>query len=267
MVLICSKCEARLQLDEAKTPSRPFTVSCPKCQTSINVQPASAVSVEPVTPEAATSSEDVTVLNRLPFERPVTAPLFRPTREAADAAPVNQGGAMPGLNDLAKLLADAMRQSDGVTATGRGRIRPAWDRRKVLVCASPAYREVIARPLADQDYDVFVADNMAQGLGRMREERMDIVILDANFDPLEQGVAFITREVRLLRPSERRRLFFVYLTSGVRTMDLHAAFLHNVNLVINPSDVDQLPEALEVSLRHFNELYRDFIRALDVAPI
>lgn len=264
MVLICSKCEARLQLDEAKAPSRPFTVRCPKCQTSVNVQPASA---ELATPEAETSSDVTPVLTRAPFERPATAPLFRPTREASEAAAVNQGGALPGLNDLAKLLADAMRQSDGVSIVGRGRTRPAWDRRKVLVCASPAYREVIARPLADQGYDVFVAENMPQGLGRMREERMDIVILDANFDPIEQGVAFITREVRLMRPSERRRLFFVYVTSGVRTMDLHAAFLHNVNLVINPSDVDQMAEALEVSLRHYNELYRDYIRALDVAPI
>jgi ActR/RegA family two-component response regulator len=264
MVLICSKCEARLQLDEAKAPSHPFTVRCPKCQTSVSVQPASA---EFATPEAETLLEVSPVLTRTPFERPATAPLFRPTREASDAAAVSQGGALPGLNDLAKLLADAMRQSDGVSTVGRGRTRPAWDRRKVLVCASPAYRAVIARPLADQDYDVFVAENMVQGLGRMREERMDIIVLDANFDPLEQGVAFITREVRLMRPSERRRLFFVYLTSGVRTMDLHAAFLHNVNLVINPSDVDQLPEALEVSLRHYNELYRDYIRALDVAPI
>jgi ActR/RegA family two-component response regulator len=260
MVVICTKCETRLQLDEARTPTRPFTVRCPKCQTSVNVQPAAAA-------EADISAAAEPVPSRNPFERPATAPRFTVTVEEGEATSVGQGGALPGLNDLAKLLAEAMRQSDGVVAAGRGRPRPAWDRRKVLVCASPAYREVIARPLAASDYDVFVADNTVQGLGRMREERMDIVILDANFDPLEQGVAFITREVRLMRPSERRRLFFVYLTSGVRTMDLHAAFLHNVNLVINPSDVEQLPEALEVSLRHYNELYRDFVRALDVAPI
>jgi len=265
MVLICSKCEARLQLDEAKAPTRPFTVRCPKCQTSVNVQPASPAAVESGLPDAGTSPDGV--LSRTLFERPVTAPRFTPPPEESETPASGQAGGLPGLNDLAKLLAEAMRQSDAVAAPGRGRIRPAWDRRKVLVCASPAYREVIARPLATQDYEVFVAENMAQGLGRMREERMDVIILDANFDPLEQGVAFITREIRLLRPSERRRLFFVYLTSGVRTMDLHAAFLHNVNLVINPSDVDQLPEALEVSLRHYNELYRDYVRALDVAPI
>lgn len=266
MVLICSKCEARLQLDEAKTPSRPFTVRCPKCQTSVSVQPTSGASAAPATAEGAIASDADPPQQRPLFERPVSAPLFRPDPDNSSAVSVPEG-AVPGLNDLAKLLAEAMRQSEGASLKGRGRSRPAWDRRKVLVCASPAYREVIARPLADSNYDVFVAQNMAQGLGRMREERMDIIVLDANFDPLEQGVAFITREVRLLRPSERRRLFLVYLTSGVRTMDLHAAFLQNVNLVVNPSDVEQLPEALEISLRHYNELYRDFSQALDIAPI
>ena len=171
----------------------------------------------------------------------------------------------PGLSEIAKLLAEALQHSD--RSAGSGRKRAAWDRRKVLVCASPAYRETIAESLLDHDYEVFIAENTVQALGRMREERMDVVVLDANFDPVEQGVAFITREVRLLRSSERRRLFLVYVTSGVRTMDLHAAFLHNVNLVINPSDVEQLPEALEVSIRHYNDLYRLFNRALDIAPI
>ena len=50
-------------------------------------------------------------------------------------------------------------------------------------------------------------------------------------------------------------------------MDLHAAFLQNVNLVINPSDVEQLPEALEVSIRHYNDLYRPFNRAMEATPI
>jgi len=264
MVLICPKCEARLQLDEAKAPSRPFTVRCPKCQTSVNAQPATADELG--TSEALSSPETDPVASRSPFERPATAPLFTTGKDEANSA-ADGSAATPGLNDIAKLLADALRHSGGTPGANRGRTRPAWDRRKVLVCASPAYRESIARSLAEQEYEVFVADNMVQGLGRMREERMDVVILDANFDPLEQGVAFITREVRLLRPSERRRMFLVYLTSGVRTMDLHAAFLHNVNLVVNPSDVEQLPEALESSLRHYNELYRDFVRALDVSPI
>jgi len=262
MVLICPKCEARLQLDEAKTPSQPFKVRCPKCQASVNVQQPATASESPS--EAIQSTAVMADRNSL-YERPVSAPLFNANPKDADAASKSETGAV-GLNDVAKLLAETLRRADGPFVKGRGVKRPAWDRRKALVCSSPAYREAIARSLAD-DYEVFVAENAAQALGRMREDRIDVVVLDPNFDPLEQGVAFVTREVKLLRPSERRRLFLVYLISGVRTMDLHAAFLHNVNLVVNPSDLDQLPEALEVSIRHYNELYRDFNRALEVAPI
>jgi len=249
MVLTCPKCEARLQLDEAKTPSRPFAVRCPKCQTSVNVQPSTGeVTVSPT----ATSDPELA-----PFERP---PLAEPFNLKTNGSQPSAGDASPALQDIARLLAEALH------GTSQPTVRAA-DRRKALVCASPAYREAIAESLANHDYKVFVAENMAQGLNRMREERMDVIVLDVNFDPVEQGVAFITREVRLLRPSERRRLFLVYLTSGVRTMDLHAAFLQNVNLVINPSDLDQMPEALEVSIRHYNELYRPYTKAMDVPPI
>jgi CheY-like chemotaxis protein len=200
------------------------------------------------------------------FERPITAPPFKVEEDYSDPTAMTES-TPAGLDGIAKLLAEALRHADSGSTSTRGRKRPAWDRRKALVCVSPASRETIARSLSSNEYEVFVAENMAQALGRMREECMDIVILDANFDPVEQGVAFVTREVKLLRPSERRRLFFVYVTTGVRTMDLHAAFLHNVNLVVNPSDLEQLPEALEISLRNYNELYRDLTRALDVAPI
>jgi hypothetical protein len=50
-------------------------------------------------------------------------------------------------------------------------------------------------------------------------------------------------------------------------MDLHAAFLHNANLVVNPDDIARMPEALGVSLRYYNELYRELNRVLELAPI
>lgn len=201
-----------------------------------------------------------------PFERPVVAPPFEGGGQNMDPGATTENP-RAGLDGLAKLLADALRGADSGSASSRGRKRPAWDRRKALVCVGLVHRERIARVLVAGDYEVFVAENTAQALGRMREERMDVVLLDGDFDPLEQGVAFITREVKLLRPSERRRLFFVYLTPGVRTMDLHAAFLQNVNLVVNTAETDQLAEALDISIRNYNELYRDLYLALDVAPI
>ncbi len=255
MVLVCPQCNARLQLDDAKAPSRPFSVRCPKCQGNVSHDPTAAGDAPALSADRA-GSPDVR------FEAPTAAPRFKP-RDENNPLVADEPNAS--LADFARLLAAALNETHRKDTSSRK--RPRWDRRKVLVCASPAYRETVAELLTASDYEVFVAANMAEGLGRMREEHMDVIVLDANFDPVEQGVAFITREVRLLRPTERRRLFLVYLTSGVRTMDLHAAFLQNVNLVINPSDLEQLPEALEVSIRHYNELYRPFTRALDIAPI
>src|SRR5438132_10610222 len=228
MVLICPKCEARLRLDEAKLPSHSFSVRCPKCQASVDVQPPSVIDNEPVA-----APETVAAPAPAVFERPVAAPPFNSKAVDENASEMNQG-TPSGLEDIARVLAQALRSAASGSVSSRGKKRAAWDRRKVLVCASPAYREAIAQLLVEQDYDVFVAENMAEGLGRMREDRMDVVILDANFDPLEQGVAFITREVKLMRPSERRRLFFVYLKAVVCTMVLQVDFGYYYYLGVNP---------------------------------
>ena len=92
----------------------------------------------------------------------------------------------------------------------------------------------------------------------MRENQLDVVILDSRFDPVEQGTVFVTREISILRPAQRRRVFFVLLSPSLRTMDPHAAFLNNVNAIINLNEADELPRLIDHRLREYNELYKDF---------
>jgi ActR/RegA family two-component response regulator len=248
-----------LQLDDAKAPVGRFTVRCPKCQTAIKVAAPS--------PSGDGTMMDPSYPSTSGFGRPVAAPRFTLSDQDADVPAESESAAPPEMKDLIQFLADALRTADGSMPMARIKGRRAGQKRKVLVCGAPDYCETVARALLECDYEVFLAENTAQALGRMREERMDVVILDANFDPVEQGTAFITREVKVLRPSERRRLFLVSISSTLRTMDLHAAFLQNVNMVFNPADIEQLPEALEASIRNYNELYRDFTEALKAQPI
>lgn len=259
MRVTCSNCEARLQLDESKIPSHAFKVKCPKCQSPIAIQSsddgANALSL----PAEMTPPSPVS-----PFERPAAAARFQPAG-GANQTEAKKESAAP--SEVVKLLADVLRQSESGPQITAAKKRPSWDRRKALICTEEKYSAAIANGLTEQDYEVFVAENTSQALGRMREDGIDVLVLDPNFDQVEQGFAFVTREVKLMRPAERRRLFLTLLNPSARTMDLHASFLHNVNLVVNPADLDRLPEALEISIRHYNELYRDFNRALDVAPI
>jgi response regulator RpfG family c-di-GMP phosphodiesterase len=145
--------------------------------------------------------------------------------------------------------------------------RPSWDQRKALICTAENYRDTIARRLAESGYRVFVAEDTRQAVETMRANKMDIVLLEPQFDPAEQGSAFVIREINVLRPPQRRRIFFVLVSPSMRTMDAHSAFLNNVNLVVNVADVDELHRIMDVALREYNELYRDFNGAFNLTAL
>ncbi len=265
MIVVCTSCSMRLQLDDAKVPSRPFNIRCPKCQHVINGHP------QPDAHErGALAVGDSPASENPRAEQAMPAPPFKPDSLQASAdAPGSANGSTSGADssDLARLLAALLQRSATHTEPQRGATRLAWERRRVLVCAASPHSDAVARTLSENDYQVFVAADTTQAIERMREERMDIVILDPDFDPVEQGAAFVSREIHSLRPAERRRLFLVQLSATARTQDSHAAFVNNVNLVVNRADIESLPRALERAIRDFNDLYRDFNSALNVAAI
>jgi predicted Zn finger-like uncharacterized protein len=248
MIIVCPKCSSRLQVDEMKIPSKPFTIRCPKCNSSVDATAATeptAVSIG-----ASPSSEN-------PREQQKAAPLFDP-----ETAPVNASAA----DKFMELLSSLVNQpggNGGYTPAARS----SWNPRKALVCAMEENREAIARGLADNNYQVFVAEDSRQAIERMRENRLDLVILDSRFDAVEQGAVFVTREVTVLRPAQRRRLFFVLLSPTLRTLDAHAAFLNNVNAVVNVNEVTELPKLIEQRLREFNELYTEFNAAMHLPAL
>ena len=142
-----------------------------------------------------------------------------------------------------------------------------WERRRALVCAGSAFGGDAARALSQSGYDVSVAADAAQAVERMREDQLEVLVLDPEFDPRAQGAVAIGREVASMRNAERRRLVFVLLTNTARTGDAHAAFLAGANLVVQMKEVGDLPRALERNIRDLNELYRDFNRALSLAEL
>lgn len=256
MIIVCQNCSSRLQVDETKAPARPFIIRCPKCNSSVDSGWASPASEQS---GIATGSSPSTENRR--FEQPSPAPLFELEQKGTAA-----GNAVSATDRLAELLSGLINQS---AATGRGlpHARPVWDPRKALVCVPEENRETIARSLAENGYQVFVAEDTRQAVDRMRENQLDVVLLDPGFDPAEQGTVFVTREVNILRPAQRRRLFFVLLSPSMRTMDAHTAFLNNVNAIINVNAIEELPKVLEHGVREYNELYKEFNTALGVPAL
>jgi len=247
MIIVCPKCSTRLQIDDEKSPSRPFNVRCPKCSNTIN-----SGSANPATEQSALAVGGSPATDHPRFEQ-LTARAYEPVIVAAPNA------ASPN-DETIRMLFNLLSKGTGQN-TDAPSARPSWDKRKALVCTSEPYREIVARKLTQNDYQVFVAEDTRQAVETMRANKMDVVLLDPQFDPAEQGSAFVVREINILRPPQRRRLFFVLLSSSLRTMDAHAAFLNNVNAIVNVVDIEELPRVMEVALREFNELYRDFYTA------
>ncbi|HEX8071298.1 MAG TPA: zinc-ribbon domain-containing protein [Pyrinomonadaceae bacterium] len=263
MVIICQQCSARLQLDDAKVPSRPFTVRCPKCQHIINAQPPaqapdySALGVG----DAATGAPSR-------FGRPMPAPAFRPDGGGPDAPASDPLAADKG--EVARLLSALLQQAMTTAATEASQTvgRRSWGNdRRALVCAAPEQRIAVARVMVENGFEVFVAEDTTQAIERMREDHMDLIVLASDFDPAEQGASFVTREISAMRPLTRRRTFVVHLTADARTGDAHAALIRSANFILNPADIEDLPRVLDRALRDYNELYRNFNAALQVAGV
>lgn len=255
MIIVCQKCATRLQVDEEKSPARPFNVRCPKCNSTVSSGVAS-----PASEHGALAVGGSPATDHPQFE-PNTARAYEP---AAKAKQSNAAAVIP--EDAARALLDLLSKGSSHAPEQPG-ARPAWDPRKALVCTAETYRETVAQRLAENGCQVYVAEDTRQAIETMRSNKMDVVVLEPQFDAAEQGSAFVIREINVLRPPQRRRIFFVLISPSMRTMDAHAAFLSNVNLVVNVADVDELHRIMDVALREYNELYRHFNAAFSLTAL
>jgi len=256
MIFVCPKCSTRLQVDEDKAPSKPFSVRCPKCSSSVNSNSGNLAFEQ-----SALAVGDSPSTERQRFDHVRSAPAYQLDSQAGSDTEKAAS------EEAVKLLLSLLRQPGTVLeGEGSNTVLP-WNRRKVLICTAEQYREGIARRLAEKGCKVFVAEDTRQAVETMRSNQLQVVLLDGQFDPSEQGAAFVVREINVLRAPNRRRLFFVLISPSLRTMDAHAAFLNNVNAIVNIADIEELPRILEIALREYNELYKDFNQALSLSPL
>jgi predicted Zn finger-like uncharacterized protein len=252
MIIVCQSCNARLQIDDEKSPSGAFTLRCPKCKSTIQASSPSPASEQSAFGIGGSPSTEH------PRYVPTTAKAYQPT-DAAEEVDTSSN------EELLRALM-ALVGKGGPKDIDKG-ARPTWSQRKALVCTSEQFREAVARSLSENHFQVYVAEDTREAVETMRGNQMDLVLLEPQFDSAEQGSVFVTREINVLRPAQRRRLFFVLISPSLRTMDAHAAFLNNVNAIVNVNDIADLPRIVDIALREYNELYRELNAAMHLTAL
>src|SRR4051812_24558016 len=137
MIVVCTNCSMRLQLDDAKIPSRAFTVRCPKCQNTINAQPPPSENGHSALANGHSPATEHPRLDKTP------APAFRPDVPSLDAAPSVEPPEVANAtaNDVLRLLSTLMQRGAPNGEKPLEAKRLAWERHRVLVCVEPEHRQ------------------------------------------------------------------------------------------------------------------------------
>jgi predicted Zn finger-like uncharacterized protein len=241
MIIRCDNCSVSLQLDESKIPSGNFSVRCPRCQNLLRVQKDA-------------SGRGLSTVEQLAASQAAAAAGDGAQDFAAKESDFQ-------VNNALKSLMQAL-QSDKNVAAAEEDEKP----RRVLLCLG-ARADETAKILAKSGYKVYVAETPAQANERLRDGKTEIVIFSPDFAPDLGGATVIQQKANSMYSSERRRMFLISLEDGGTTMHAHDAFLRNLNLTVNTSDIAQLPLILQRAVGDFNDLYNHFNKASALAPI
>lgn len=238
MIIRCDSCSVSLQLDESKIPSGNFTVRCPRCQNLIRVHKDA-------------KGDGLSTVQQLEANKAAPAVEVSAQQFAAKESEFQ-------INTALRSLLSALQTENNVLET---KDEESEKPRRVLLCLGQK-RDDVAKKLTDTGYKVYMAQTPAQANERLREGKTEVLIFSPDFAAEFGGAAILQQKANAMYSSERRRLFLVSLEDSGTTMNAHEAFLRNLNLIVNTSDIPQLPLILDRALRDFNDLYHYLNRSL-----
>jgi hypothetical protein len=249
---MCQQCGCNIQIDDTQVPPYPFNVDCPRCRKSVTVAP-------PPKPEPVLRAEGAQA---------------RPQSGSAPANPASPASTTPAPSNPADMMQSFMQMMATMVAGNNPKTAEAileksfaWQRKHLLVCcAESKHRQTVQTILDSTKYDTTVPQSSSEAIDIMKDRKIDIVILDPQFDSARQGGIAILRHISSLMPKYRRRIYVVLVSPQVKTLDTYMAFLNCVNLTVNADDLEGLQAILEKSIKDYNELYRPLYEASSISP-
>jgi predicted Zn finger-like uncharacterized protein len=219
----CPQCNQRIVIDDARVPDRPFSVKCPKCQTSVKFPGKGAAAAAPAPPPEPAAS---------------------PAAETS-AASVHDEAAR------AQMMAQLRREM----AAG-GDVKSAG---RALVAITGGPGAAIALPLTRQGYQVDTLDSADEG-GRLLEQGVYDLVVVSRADAAANKESLYVRLMRL-SPENRRRVFVVLVGDEFKTGDGTQAWSANADLVVNTRDAGNADAIILRTVQERTRLYQAYVDA------
>ncbi len=204
-----------------------MTVTCPSCHASLTV------------PD-----------ERLPRGKAVTA-----------ACPRCKGPIQIGLTGAPPPAAPGAPSPAPVPAAGYDQQRQP----RALVCVgAPEERTQVLKSLQEAGYQAQAAPDAAEALERLRFTPHAVAVIRDGFGSTGEGGALLD-ELAEMGMGTRRHFAVVLVSDRVPALDPMAAFAHSVDIVIHPSDLPHLPDALRRCMAEVERKYRALTECLRAA--
>jgi predicted Zn finger-like uncharacterized protein len=218
----CPQCTAKVQIDDAKVPDKPFRVRCPKCQGLISLpgRAASAPTEPPPAPERAPD------------------PAFAAPAGASDAAgdPFVTAAALARREKLQEGQHDAL-----------------------VALSGPAAAHVQAA-LEKLGYRVDTVDDVEEGARLLEQGVYELAVTSRSMAEPGRPETLAQRMLRM--PLDTRRGVFVVLVGEeFRSGDGTQAWAVQADLVLHPSDIARAEHLVRATMTERKRLYQPLVDA------
>lgn len=116
--------------------------------------------------------------------------------------------------------------------------------------------------LEELPYKPILCASTQEAMGKLRLHHFDLIILSDGFDGQDLENNPIIHYLNHISMSIRRKTVLALLSDKFKTMDNMMAFGKSANLVINPSDISNLPLVLTKAISDNEKFYKVFMDAL-----
>ena len=128
-----------------------------------------------------------------------------------------------------------------------------------LVCAGDSkFRDSMTDVLEGLNYRVRITESLEEAIGRLNMNRYNLIAVEDDFGEKQLSENPVLDFIKPLKMNKRRETIVILITELFKGSDNFMAYAYNVNMIINPSDIDSLEKIISASIGSHERFYKVF---------
>jgi len=128
-----------------------------------------------------------------------------------------------------------------------------------LICAGDSkFRNRMTDVLEGLNYRVRITDSKEEAIGRLQMNRYNLVAVEDDFGGKSFSDNPVIDFIKPLKMNKRREIIVILITESFKASDTFMAYTNNVNMIINPSDIDSLEKIISTGIGSHERFYKVF---------